>query len=70
MGATHEDQKIVIIPWILQLLSTLYTGFQSHYQAVTSIHGIPDVEMNPEALASIRIAESHPHFSPNAHLFR
>jgi hypothetical protein len=70
MEATHEDQGVIIIPWILQLLPTLYTGFQSHRQAVTSIHGIPDVGMDPGALASIRTAESQSHISSNAHPFR
>jgi hypothetical protein len=70
MEATHKGQKIAIIPWILQLLPIFYTGFQSHHQAVTSIYGIPNVEMNPGAPASIRTAESHPYLSPSAHLFR
>jgi hypothetical protein len=70
MGTTHESQGVAIIPWILQLLPTLYTEFQSHRQAVTSTYGIPDVKMDPGAPASIRTAESHPHLSPNAHPLR
>jgi hypothetical protein len=70
MEATHEDQEVAIIPWILQLLPTFYTGFQSHCQAVISTYGIPNMGMNPGAPASIRTAESHPHLSPNAYLLR
>jgi hypothetical protein len=70
METTHEGQRVAIIPWILQLLPTLYTEFQSHRQAVTSTHGIPNVEMDPGAPASIRAAESHSHISSSAHPLR